>query len=127
MTPAGDRIQRGGDSDVFLRHVTGTRAVFIKLPDERMEQALARALTQRHELHRGEHLVLGPTAPGRLQITGDFSERLGATSQIYAQTGNGEMLIIQVPGNHTVARGEPLVVSFDPVHAHLFDETGVAV
>jgi lactose/L-arabinose transport system ATP-binding protein len=76
---------------------------------------------------RPEHLVLGPAAPDRLQVTGDFAERLGATSQIYAQTGNGEMLIIQVPGSHSIARGEPLTVSFDPAHAYLFDETGEAV
>jgi lactose/L-arabinose transport system ATP-binding protein len=76
---------------------------------------------------RPEHLMLGPAAPDRLQVTGDFTERLGATSQIYAQTGNGEMLIIQVPGSHSIARGEPLTVSFDPAHAHLFDDTGEAV
>jgi lactose/L-arabinose transport system ATP-binding protein len=75
---------------------------------------------------RPEHLVLGPLGQDRLQLTGDFAESLGATSQVYAQTDSGEMLIIQVPGRHSVARGETLTVSFDPAHAHLFDAAGEA-
>jgi lactose/L-arabinose transport system ATP-binding protein len=76
---------------------------------------------------RPEHLSLGPAGDGRLQVTGDFAESLGATSHIYAQTVTGETLIIQAPGRCAVTRGERLTIRFDPARAYLFNAEGVAV
>lgn len=76
---------------------------------------------------RPEHLVLGASGQNRLDLTGDFAENLGATSQFYAQSGRGETIVIQVPGRHTLRRGESLTVSFDPAQARLFDVEGRAI
>ena len=76
---------------------------------------------------RPEHLSVGDSGATRLALRGEFAESLGATSQLYAQTGNGETLILQVPGRRSLAAGEDIRAGFDPAQAYLFDGAGSAI
>ncbi|MFO7309447.1 MAG: TOBE domain-containing protein, partial [Pseudomonadota bacterium] len=76
---------------------------------------------------RPEHLAVGDGGAARLTLRGEFAESLGATSQLYAQTGSGETMILQVPGRRSLAAGEEIRAGFDPAHAYLFDSIGRAI
>ncbi|MNI65995.1 sn-glycerol-3-phosphate import ATP-binding protein UgpC [compost metagenome] len=79
---------------------------------------------------RPEHLNIasaGHGTPGLLQVTADVSERLGSDSYCHVRAGSGEMLTVRVRGDFAPAFGEPLELTFDPGHCHLFDSNGQAL
>ncbi len=76
---------------------------------------------------RPEQLELGAGRPITLQLSGELSENLGGTSQLYGQTARGENVTVVTPGRHRLSKGEGFTAGLDPAHAYLFDESGRAV
>ncbi|MBJ9974871.1 sn-glycerol-3-phosphate ABC transporter ATP-binding protein UgpC [Pseudomonas sp. S75] len=77
---------------------------------------------------RPEHLsIAGIGEPGMLQVIADVSERLGSDTYCHVRSASGEMLTVRVPGDFAPIYGEPLQLTLDPRHCHLFDSTGKAL
>ncbi|WP_025127364.1 ABC transporter ATP-binding protein [Pseudomonas sp. PH1b] len=76
---------------------------------------------------RPEHLELGATGPGSLQVTADVAERLGSDTFCHVRTACGEALTLRIRGDLASRYGEQLNLHLDPAHCHLFDAQGVAI
>jgi lactose/L-arabinose transport system ATP-binding protein len=55
-----------------------------------------------------------------LELTVELLEHLGSETYAYARQGSGELLIIGMHNDRTLAAGQALVARFDPAHVLLF-------
>jgi ABC-type sugar transport system ATPase subunit len=75
---------------------------------------------------RPEHLSLGGGAP-LLELSGDFFENLGGSTQIYATAPDCPPVVITAPGRIAVSRGAKLSVSLGSGRIYAFDADGSAL
>ena len=79
---------------------------------------------------RPEHLMLSPDAlPDilRLQVTSDYVENLGGSSQFYTWAADGSRVIALVQGRHTASKGSALELGIALSKLYLFDARGQAL
>ena len=76
---------------------------------------------------RPEQLILDDPRPIMLSLTGELSENLGGTSQLYGQTARGDNVTVVSPGRRHLSKGETFSVGLDPAQAYLFDLEGRAL
>ena len=118
------RLERAGPAGLELSHPALTSPLVVT-----GARRGGRAVSPGDELTLGlrpEHLVLGD-GPNRLALQADLSESLGGSTLIYGQTCAGETVTLQTAGRRMLAKGEAFSVGFDPDHAYLFDQNGLAL
>ena len=76
---------------------------------------------------RPEQLILDDPRPIMLSLTGELSENLGGTSQLYGQTARGDNVTVVSPVRRHLSKGETFRVGLDPAQAYLFDQDGRAL
>ena len=78
---------------------------------------------------RPEHMALGQKpgfAPfGDVRI--ELIENLGDQTMAYARTGDGQSIILALDGQQHLTLNSTLPAWYDPTHAHVFDEKGLAL
>ncbi|WP_430246004.1 ABC transporter ATP-binding protein [Neorhizobium sp. DAR64861/K0K2] len=74
---------------------------------------------------RPEHLDVAAATP-LLNLTADFAENLGGSTQIYARTGE-ETIIILANGRPDLTPGAQITAGIDPRHIYLFTLDGLAL
>jgi ABC-type sugar transport system ATPase subunit len=76
---------------------------------------------------RPEHLMLGGGGLAILDVSVDYVENLGGTSQLYTRTAGGHTLVAQIPGRLKIEMGDTLRLSVDARHIYLFNAEGHAL
>jgi ABC-type sugar transport system ATPase subunit len=82
---------------------------------------------------RPEHVTLGASVPGSLNLTAtiDRIEQLGAASFLYCSLGSGERLTVHTAGQVRYSSGDQVTVNLPITDTHLFDisdaETALAL
>ena len=63
----------------------------------------------------------------KLQVTSDYVENLGGSSQFYTWAADGSRVIALVQGRHTASKGSALELWIAPSKVYLFDAQGQAL
>ncbi|MEX3638276.1 ABC transporter ATP-binding protein [Paraburkholderia sp. BR14320] len=73
---------------------------------------------------RAEHVVID--AAGALNGRAEFIERLGDRSLAHVSLASNQLIVIEIPREYELQPGDPLRMSLDAAHLHLFDASGSA-
>ena len=73
---------------------------------------------------RPEHITLSD-GPSPLRATADVTEQMGETGYLYAETGEGNRLTVEIRGRSFPPIGEEVGLDLDPSRMLLFDKHGV--
>jgi len=76
---------------------------------------------------RPEHVTMAPSGSGLLEARVLVKEALGGETFIYAETGNGDRVVIKVDGDDATETGTGVSLDFPLDRIHLFDAKGVAI
>ena len=76
---------------------------------------------------RPEDLYLAKGEQSLFEGKIDYVEQLGEVQLVYLDIGRaGEPLVVKMPGNHAVERGDTMRVDADPGDLHIFDKEGTS-
>ncbi|RKT21166.1 multiple sugar transport system ATP-binding protein [Paraburkholderia sp. RAU2J] len=73
---------------------------------------------------RAEHVVIDANGP--LGGRAEFIERLGDRSLAHVSLASNQLIVIEIPREYELQAGDPLRMSIDAAHLHLFDASGTA-
>ncbi len=76
---------------------------------------------------RPEHLIVCNADAGELRATVEVVEALGSETYIYADSPNGERIVIRTRSDTPVRRGETIGLRIEKGNEHLFDGNGHAL
>ena len=73
---------------------------------------------------RPEHIEIGNGSAVSLGVTADVTEQLGGSSLVYANSSDGEAMVIEQNGYSAVKPGDEVRITFDPEQVRLFAADG---
>lgn len=131
---AGRIEQVGSPLDLYHRPATEFVAGFIGSPAMNLFDAssvFGAAIAAKPAAHRlgirPEHVPIGPSGAGDLDLDVAVKEQLGGESYLYLRSENGERIVVKTDGEDETAAGDRISIKLPMKRVHQFGADGVTL